>query len=235
MIIYKVTNLLNSKIYIGLTIQKLETRKHQHELHSQKKPLMVLHYAIRKYGKENFKWEIIKECISNQELNSSEKELIKFFQSEKKDIGYNRTSGGENPKMSIEVRLKMSKSQSKRFADPIKNKEFCEAMKGHKPISQEAREKISKKNKINTKEYWKNLDPESYKKRVEKISQTIKLKYLNGTIKKRSKKILQFDLNDNLIQEWESIHLAQKTLNINNICKALKNGTPLKNFKWKYK
>ena len=54
--IYKITNLVNSKIYIGQTIRSLKERFRQH---IYKQGCTYLHNAILKYGKENFKIELM--------------------------------------------------------------------------------------------------------------------------------------------------------------------------------
>ncbi len=60
MIIYKITNLVNNKIYIGQTIKTAEERLKQH-IYAATKHITNTHlsYAIRKYGQDNFKIEII--------------------------------------------------------------------------------------------------------------------------------------------------------------------------------
>jgi group I intron endonuclease len=213
MIIYKVTNLINGKIYIGLTKQKLERRKKQHELHSLKKPLMVLHYAIKKYGKENFQWEIIKECNDFQELNRFERIFINQYNSTNIKIGYNRTAGGENPVMTEQTRKKMSKSQTRRYKDPVIKQQWGELMKNvykNNPISEETKRKIGLKNKVKTKKYWKNLNPTKFLQRKKILIEIQKM-----AAKKRMKKIIQLDKNGCFIKEWESIAEASKELNIN--------------------
>ena len=74
MIIYKVTNIINNKIYIGQTIHSLNIRKSQHERSHEYEYKTAFSNAIKKYGKENFIWEIIYEtdCI----LNHASKKVI---------------------------------------------------------------------------------------------------------------------------------------------------------------
>ena len=59
-IIYKATNLINNKVYIGQTIRRLEERIYYHYYRAEHE-LEIIHThfinAIRKYGKENFQWE----------------------------------------------------------------------------------------------------------------------------------------------------------------------------------
>lgn len=92
MIVYKVTNNINGKIYIGKTSNSLDGRKAQH-LRDSKKSKFKFHRALKKYGYENFLWEVVFECHSEQELNLKEIELIQNYNSFKN--GYNMTLGGE--------------------------------------------------------------------------------------------------------------------------------------------
>lgn len=51
--------------------------------------------AIKKYGKENFKKEIIEYCNTKKELDEREKYWIKYFKSDDRNIGYNIVAGGQ--------------------------------------------------------------------------------------------------------------------------------------------
>jgi len=97
-IIYKATNILNGKIYIGQTTNTLEYRKSQHmrETKSIKKKNTYFHNAINKYGDDNFIFEEIDITNSIEELNQREQYWIKYYNSTNKNIGYNLDSGGLN-------------------------------------------------------------------------------------------------------------------------------------------
>lgn len=58
-IIYKATNIVNGKCYIGQTIRKLQLRINSHFCLTDKNDGITFHNAIKKYGKESFKWEKI--------------------------------------------------------------------------------------------------------------------------------------------------------------------------------
>lgn len=98
-IIYCITNLVNDKKYIGKTIQDLEERikRHFYDALSYKDEERCICIAIRKYGKENFKWEKIWEgdsCL----LDDMEKYYINKFNTcvfEDNSYGYNMTLGGD--------------------------------------------------------------------------------------------------------------------------------------------
>lgn len=96
MIIYEAYNLQTKKRYIGLSILSLEQRKKRHYINALKHNHNTYFYnAIRKYGVNNFKWQILGECSSKEELNKAEKECIAFFESNNPIYGYNMTSGGD--------------------------------------------------------------------------------------------------------------------------------------------
>jgi hypothetical protein len=92
-IIYKVTNRINGKSYIGQTVKPLSERISEHVCHALlKKDNTYFHNAIRKYGKENFEWKIIVECSSLEKLNTVEIEMIKKHDTF--ESGYNLNLGG---------------------------------------------------------------------------------------------------------------------------------------------
>jgi len=90
-VIYKVTNTLNNKVYIGYT-NNLRVRKSKHKRNSQYGGNRFYN-AILKYGWDNFNWEII-YCSKDKEhcLNEMEPYFIKEFNSI--NNGYNITEGG---------------------------------------------------------------------------------------------------------------------------------------------
>lgn len=70
--VYKITNLVNGKIYIGITKRNPKIRFNEHL--SNKKEL--LYKAKKKYGRENFSLEIIEDNISEDVINNKEKYYI---------------------------------------------------------------------------------------------------------------------------------------------------------------
>lgn len=94
MIIYKITNLINNKIYIGQTVSSIEKRWGQHWSDSRSKGVLIK--AIKKYGKENFKIEEIDKALTIHDLNEKETYWIEHYKSTDPIIGYNLMSGGAN-------------------------------------------------------------------------------------------------------------------------------------------
>lgn len=115
MIIYKITNDINDKIYIGQTIfDNLNKRisSYKSEIQNPKCHRPIIE-AIREYGIEHFSWEIIESGIENQEeLDKKEIYYIQKFQSLTKDNGYNADIGGrgQGPR-SEETKRKIGEAQ----------------------------------------------------------------------------------------------------------------------------
>lgn len=103
MIIYKITNIVNNKIYIGQT-----NGNRKNYLGGGK----ILKLAFKKYGRQNFKKEIIVQGNFNRFLiDELEKHYIRLYNSTNKKIGYNLENGGEGhpgKKHTKETKLKMS-------------------------------------------------------------------------------------------------------------------------------
>ena len=109
MIVYKVINSINNKIYIGQTIHSLNYRKSQHISSSKNKNRhhSHLHNALKKNGVDVFIWEIIRICNNIEELNAFEQYYILYYNSVEK--GYNLKMGGLNSYHSQETKDKISK------------------------------------------------------------------------------------------------------------------------------
>ncbi len=143
MLIYKITNKINGKVYIGQTTRTLEVRKQGHLADAKKGLKRHLYNAMNKYGVENFEFEEICTAESIEELNQLETKYILEYDSV--NNGYNMGYGGDNNVMfcpkakakhlakmrSREVRLKISKTMKKHREE--------------NPFSLETRQKISKK------------------------------------------------------------------------------------------
>ena len=93
--IYKITNTINGKSYIGQTIQNVKERFYQHCATKCSKAVsnMAIHRAIKKYGKSNFTVEVIEE-IDSTNLNDRERYWIRYYDSY--NNGYISTEGGQD-------------------------------------------------------------------------------------------------------------------------------------------
>ena len=89
-VVYLIGNMVNGKKYVGQTVQSLKKRFNNHANCKS----MIIGKAIRKYGRKNFRYGVIKSCASKEELDYWEKYFIVVLHS-KTPYGYNCTDGGE--------------------------------------------------------------------------------------------------------------------------------------------
>lgn len=140
-IVYKVTNSVNSKVYIGKTIETLEKRKDEHYRNAFNYLLESKFYrAIRKYGFENFVWEIIATYSTNEECLAGEIEFIKTYSSFTE--GYNMTIGGEGSLgriVSDETKEKIRTSLKTYYIDGPRRSGFTHSEETRKLISEKVR------------------------------------------------------------------------------------------------
>lgn len=162
MIVYKITNLINNKIYIGLTTLKLELRikSHKNRLNSTRGKKEHLYRSMRKYGFENFKFEELICCYNIDDLCFYEQYFIELYKTTDRTIGYNKSIGGKISTLSPQGKLKISLKCKKRW----KNKEYRDNM-----IKQLTGKKRNKPNKNKGKKH-------SQKHKL-RISQSRKGKY----------------------------------------------------------
>ena len=123
MIIYCYTNLINNKKYVGQTINP-EQRFRQHKSsvfnEKDKEYNSVLHRAMRKYGYENFSYEVLAECNTLEELNQQEIYFINTLNTLVPN-GYNVASGGNNGSYphTLESKEKLMKAHAKLTEEEI--------------------------------------------------------------------------------------------------------------------
>ena len=120
--IYKITNTINTKLYIGLTSQTLRRRFQQH-IYAGKKT--GIGSAITKYGVDNFTITLVTEVVTRIEANNLEKALINTFGSEA-PYGYNIELGGDTNNMSEDTKRKiglanLGKKRTKEFKQKMRN------------------------------------------------------------------------------------------------------------------
>lgn len=92
-VIYKFTNLVNGKIYIGQTVKRFRDRLADHVWKMKNNPC-YFHKALLKYGLVNFDIEIIEKDIDPTQLNGLEIYWISYYDTTNRDKGYNLTKGG---------------------------------------------------------------------------------------------------------------------------------------------
>jgi len=132
-IIYKATNKLNGKIYIGQTFKTLKERKSAHKNRAMFGSNYHFHNAIRKYGFDVFEWKILEKGITNKDkLDALEIKYIKRFDSI--ENGYNISTGGgggdtlTNHPNRRDILRKMSETQKERIMSKTTKKNWYKKM-----------------------------------------------------------------------------------------------------------
>ena len=169
--LYKITNKVNGKMYIGQTTRTNPRTRwigHLSKFRSGKNNQPRLFSAFKKYGVENFSFEVINDtCASVDELNRLEQVMIATLRTQK--FGYNIDGGGRNRLVSDETRERLSIAHKGKPGHPVSEEtrlkiaashrgvklspEHCrrlsESRKGKPrgPQSEEHRRKISEANK----------------------------------------------------------------------------------------
>lgn len=159
MIIYKITNVVNNKVYIGLTTTPLKKRWYAH-IRESKKSEKHLYAAMRKYGLNNFKIEVINDAAKDiQELGRLERKYIKLYNSTDPNYGYNITYGGEVCAWDANPRTKLKEQDVYNIRELYKQ---CKL--GRKQAWELYKDKISRSafNKIWVGDTWPNLHMDVY-------------------------------------------------------------------------
>ena len=179
--IYMIQNKVNGKIYIGQAVDIADRwGKHKANLRGNlKQPNKHLQNAWNYYGEDNFEFTIICECNENQ-LNTMEEYYIFELMTYDKDIGYNKTYGGDSGRPTEESRKKNSESHKGKYcgeSNPFYGKHHSEESKrknseSHKgkTLSEETKKKIS----VNHKGMYGKHHSEETK---QEISKNMKGKY----------------------------------------------------------
>lgn len=160
MIIYKIENKINGKVYIGQTVKSLNHRKNQHIKSAERGGIYMIQKAIRKYGADNFEWSIICETDSFSKLNVLEKFYIAAYK--KMTDVYNMTDGRDGAlgrKMTESGRKKIGEANSRRIVKESSRKKMSEKKKNKptwnkgKKYSDEYKKKLSeiRKGELNAK------------------------------------------------------------------------------------
>lgn len=151
-VIYGATNILNGKMYIGLT-NNYNKRKWKHKSLSfnLKQNSLRIHRSISKYGWENFVWEVLITLKSNtketlyKKLKFWERKFINMYDTY--NAGYNDTAGGDGSagyRHSLPSKIKIREARSRQniiCSDETKRK-ISESLVGH-TVSLETRKKLS--------------------------------------------------------------------------------------------
>lgn len=134
----------NCKVYIGITSQEPKTRWANGRGYTQS----LIRNAIKKYGWENIKHEVLFEGLTKEQAEQKEIELIAQYKSNQREYGYNIAKGGYTNcgfSMSEDWKEKISQAhKGKKFTEDHKQKiSLAKKGKTHKPIGEDAKSKIA--------------------------------------------------------------------------------------------
>jgi group I intron endonuclease len=207
-IIYKTTCLLNNKIYIGQS---------SYNVNSYFGSGNLILKAVKKYGKENFKKEILEEGdFTQEELDNLEIKYIQEYNSRDLNIGYNIKKGGY--KLTLEDRGKISEANKGKAISEEAKKKISEANKG-RIVSEETKLKLTQKLIGNKRMLGKKHSKET----KEKIRQASK----NKTMSEETKNKLSESLKGRTLSEehrkksivpcYKNAILNQRKILVNNV------------------
>lgn len=187
-IIYKSTNQVNDKIYIGSTTSSLKQRKLDHQERANRTELGKFYEAIHTYGADSFTWETIDTAEDVDELAYKEQQYIAEFKAN--ENGYNSDCGGGFKKSVYQYCIETGK-QLRKFdsleeaanATDTSRSNISTACLGHSKTAKNF--------------YWSYLDKEEYK-----------------TADMRFKCVTQKTINGEFIHEFKSIAEASRQTGI---------------------
>lgn len=223
--IYKFTNKINGKIYIGQSIDiNARKRSHINDAYCKGKDSNCpFHQAIIKYGENEFNFEIIEEC-PKELLNEREKYWIQYYDSYHN--GYNASPGGDNCGERSDGRALLLYDLEGNFVKETHNiaSTARELGVGYQTVYQllQGARKSTKGFQIKYKE------SEDFPKTIEPYNSRQGGSFV----------VLQLDKNDNILNEYKSVNEAARQTGcdcstISKVCRG-----KLKThggFKWKYK
>lgn len=138
--VYKHTS-PSGKVYIGITCQKIEKRWKNGKGYEL---CTAFNRAIKKYGWENIKHEIVYRNLDKEKALEIEQRLIAEFDSTNPKHGYNLTSGGEHYEANEESLKRNSESHKRSFKEHPEYREHLSKIQKGKKMSLESSEKKRK-------------------------------------------------------------------------------------------
>ena len=207
--VYKHTS-PNGKVYIGITCRSVKERWGSNG--NGYKGNTHFYNAIKKYGWDNFKHEILFDGLSKAEACNKEIELISVYNSTDEKHGYNNSTGGEygasGRKISQETRDAISKKVT------------------GKKRTKEQRERVS----------IGHIGIKHSKTQIEKIKSSNTGKH-KGKLNGRCRAVKQYNLNGDYIRTYDYTRQASEELNICRqsiiqCCKGIYSQAG--GYKWKY-
>lgn len=204
--VYKHTNKVNGKVYIGITINEPSVRWGKNGCGYSKQ---FFGKAIRKYGWDNFEHEILFENLSHEEANNREIELIQYYKSSDIKYGYNIASGGSGVDACGKPKTVYQYSMSGKFIkqyDSLSNAARDNSV-GHSTISRCCRKGI-------------NHFSHGFRWSYEYLGEQVAWELMRNN--DFYQEVYCYDLEGNYIQRYETVKEAENSTGIGNsfICQC---------------
>lgn len=202
-IVYKITNILNNKSYVGYTRFSIDKRWKQHIHRSSKRNVNAkFDNALRKYDVSNWKTEVLEEGLTVQESKVKEQFYINLFDSY--NNGYNSTLGGDGNQGII-----MSEESNKRRSNALKGKPKNYVRMHGKTHSNESKLKISSSHKGMKKPWVKWSGEQIFKRALTRRAltfeqyQELHILKTNGFTRKQISQQLNVSLD--VVKKWANL------------------------------
>lgn len=248
--IYLITNLVNNKVYVGSSVDLLKRYKeHEYYLKKNKHHNMHLQRAWDKYGENNFSFSILEIVFEKNELIEREQYWMDFYNVSEKGYNINPVAGSnlgrKNPEDDLE-KFMYSQKNNRPILQIDFNGNIVREWYSLGEIAKilnvgitivKSRLVGNKFNMISDDSFLFFKDEYTEEKLQECINNKNKSKKDKEVKMDKEHKLLQFDMDGNLIRKWYSITEASETLNITKhiIKTSCKNGSPVTTgFIWKY-
>lgn len=206
--IYKITNLINGKIYIG----KDEGNRSDY-MGSGK----LIQLAIKKYGLKNFQKEIVESVNDRELLKEREIFWIDYYNATDKSLGYNIHVGGHggdtmthHPDLS-EIRKKVSNAMKGRIITDAHKKSLCDSHWSKKDNSVKDKISLALKGKPKSEEHKRKLS-EANKRISHVLSERAKLVNATRDVKWKEKQRATVDAVVNMSKDEFSLWMSTKSL-----------------------
>lgn len=222
--IYKLTNVMNGKVYVGQS-RRISRRLKAHESDSRRiddvRGQTPLYEDVRKYGFDKFSVEVLELC-EVEELDEKETFFIDLYNSTNPDFGYNRTRyplALQDPKVQVKIRTpEYYESQGKRMRE-------WNIRQWSDP------------------EYRKMTSARSREVQLERLKNPAYLKEKTEHLKKATDKMKaavgQYDSEGNLIATFKGLREAERSMGLANdaigkVCRGVKNRKRAGGYVWRY-
>lgn len=228
--IYKFTNLMNGKVYIGQT-QDFGMRMTRYKGNNFTNPHFS--YAVEKYGIDNFDIEILERDIPFDKLNEREQYWIDFYESYNQDKGYNilRIAGSSRGHVAWNKGVPATQEHRENISKGL-YRYYSEHTVWNKgiPATEEAKEKNRQANLGEKNGMWGRHHSQET---IQKIQQRLRGRKM--PIEQRRKLFRPVRCVENgLIYESESAAAEAMNCSQTNIYNAIKKGTRARGFHWEY-